>query len=155
MEDEIKEILQKFNEEVENVELIRNPFLNKNKKFKKILIYLEEEHCDIFKKALDYITNLQEENDNYKRRERKWEKWSTEKSILSSRMSEYLCKYQNVKREYAIQNKVIHNYKSRIDKATKELEKLLPLCIMPNNTLIHATEKSKVIEETIKILKGE
>ena len=46
-------------------------------------------------------------------------------------------------------------YKKNIDEAIKELETLLPLCIMPNNTLIHATEKSKVIEETIKILKGE
>jgi hypothetical protein len=41
-----------------------------------------------------------------------------------------------------------------IDKAIKELETLLPLCIMPNNTLIHGTEKAKAIEKAINILQG-
>lgn len=55
---------------------------------------------------------------------------------------------------YTLQ-KEIERYKNITDEAIKELETLLPLCIMPNNTLIHATEKSKTINKTLKILKGE
>lgn len=42
---------------------------------------------------------------------------------------------------------------SKIDKAIDKLESLLPMCIMPNNMLIHGTEKAKTIEETLDILK--
>jgi cell division septum initiation protein DivIVA len=70
--------------------------------------------------------------------------------------------YERAERNYEMLKDKVHDQyfeieglKAKIDKATKELEKLLPLCIMPNNTLIHATEKSKIIEETINILKGE
>lgn len=45
--------------------------------------------------------------------------------------------------------------KTKIDKATEKLETLMPICIMPNNTLIHGTEKAKTIEETLNILQGE
>jgi hypothetical protein len=45
------------------------------------------------------------------------------------------------------------NLQSKIDKAIDKLESLLPMCIMPNNMLIHETEKAKVIEETLDILK--
>lgn len=48
----------------------------------------------------------------------------------------------------------LDKYKNIIDKATKELEKLLPLCIMPNNTLIHGTEKAKVLDDLLNILQG-
>ena len=48
----------------------------------------------------------------------------------------------------------LERYKNIIDEAIKELETLLPLCIMPNNTLIHATEKAKVIEKAINTLQG-
>lgn len=51
--------------------------------------------------------------------------------------------------------KYIKELENRVNKALKKLNTLLPLCIMPNNTLIHGTEKAKVIEETISILKGE
>ena len=66
MKDEIKEILLKFNKEVEKAELTRNPYSSEDKKFKHIIVSLSEEHFNIFKDALDYITNLQEEKDKYK-----------------------------------------------------------------------------------------
>jgi len=47
----------------------------------------------------------------------------------------------------------INNLQSKIDKAIDKLESSLPMCIMPNNMLIHGTEKAKVIEETLDILK--
>lgn len=47
----------------------------------------------------------------------------------------------------------INNLQSKIDKAIDKLESLLPMCIMPNNMLIHGTEKAKEIEETLDILK--
>lgn len=47
----------------------------------------------------------------------------------------------------------INNLQSKIDKAIDKLESLLPMCIMPNNMLIHGTEKTKIIEETLDILK--
>ena len=42
-----------------------------------------------------------------------------------------------------------------IKKATTILEGLLPICIMPNNTLIHGTEKAKEIETALEILRGD
>lgn len=48
---------------------------------------------------------------SYARRENKWEKFKTQKDILSSTMSNCLCKYQNLKREYKIQNGHLHKYK--------------------------------------------
>lgn len=45
------------------------------------------------------------------------------------------------------------NLQFKIDKTIDKLESLLPMCIMPNNMLIHATEKAKVIEEALDILK--
>lgn len=66
MSDEIKEILLKFNKEVEKAELTRNPYSTEDKKFKHILISLSEERFNIFKDTLDYITNLQQENERLK-----------------------------------------------------------------------------------------
>ena len=57
---DLKEILEKFNKEVEKAELTRNPYSNEDKKFKHILVSLSEEHFNIFKDTLEYITNLQE-----------------------------------------------------------------------------------------------
>ena len=66
---------------------------------------------------------------SYARRENKWEKFKTQKDILSSTMSNYLCKYQNLKREYKIQNGHLHKYKQenqslkdRIEKAIEYIE---------------------------------
>ena len=72
----------------------------------------------------------------------------TEIDLSETMIYKYRPSYEELEQE-------LERYKNIIDKATKELETLLPLCIMPNNTLIHATEKSKIIKETIKILKGE
>lgn len=57
---------------------------------------------------------------SYARRENKWEKFKTQKDILSSTMSNYLCKYQNLKREYKIQNGHLHKYKQE-NKKYKEV----------------------------------
>jgi len=48
-----------------------------------------------------------------------------------------------------------NNLQSKIDKAIEILESQLPICIMPNNMLIHGTEKAKAIEETLDVLKEE
>ena len=50
-------------------------------------------------------------------------------------------------------NEYVAYLQSKIDKAIDKLESLLPMCIMPNNMLIHGTEKAKAIEETLDILK--
>ena len=47
----------------------------------------------------------------------------------------------------------INNLQSKIDKAIEILESQLPICVMPNNMLIHGTEKAKAIEEVLNILK--
>lgn len=36
--------------------------------------------------------------------------------------------------------------------AIKIIKKQMPICIMPNNTLIHGTEKAKVLENLLNIL---
>ena len=62
MDNEIKEILDKFDKEVKKAEITRNPYSNEDKKYKHILLSLSEEYYNIFKDILDYITNLQKEN---------------------------------------------------------------------------------------------
>lgn len=47
----------------------------------------------------------------------------------------------------------LYEMSMQINRAIEKLETLLPICIMPNNMLIHGIEKAKVIEETINILK--
>lgn len=49
-------------------------------------------------------------------REKKWEKWTTEKTILSTKMSDYLCKYQNIKREYTKQIKISTDRKKEVER---------------------------------------
>ena len=85
------------------------------------------------KAMYDYIINLQEEvkfTEDYKD--------AYETTIIANKMLDE--KYKD--------------YKARIDKAIEKLKTLMPICIMPNNTLIHGTEKAKTIEETLNILQG-
>ena len=49
------------------------------------------------------------------------------------------------------ENEILHY---RINKAIELIETQSPIVIMPNNTLIHATEKVKVLERLLEILKG-
>ena len=76
----------------------------------------------------EVIGMVQQENkllkDKYTQRERKWEKWNTEKSILSSKMSEYLCKYQNIKREYKNQNDCLCKYKAENNQLQEVIEEV-------------------------------
>lgn len=66
---------------------------------------------------------LEELKEQYNKREKKWEKWSSEKQILSTKMGEYLCKWQNVKREYAKQNQFIKMYKDECEELKDKIEK--------------------------------
>ena len=105
---------------------------------KRHLDYVEAtKQCSIrdneMKAMYDYITNLQEENEY--------------SDYCNKRLRE---KITNL--EYKITT--LEDYKTRNEKAVELLQNLLPLCIMPNNTLIHATEKAKVIEKAINTLQG-
>jgi phage shock protein A len=66
------------------------------------------------------LGKLKTENDRLHKlisqREKKWEKWTTEKTILSTKMSDYLCKYQNIKREYTKQIKISTDRKREIER---------------------------------------
>lgn len=66
---------------------------------------------------------LEELKEQYNKREKKWEKWSSEKQILSTKMGEYLCKWQNVKREYAKQNQFIKMYKDECEELKDKIGK--------------------------------
>ena len=55
-------------------------------------------------------------------REKKWGKWTTEKTILSTKMSDYLCKYQNIKREYTKQIKISTDRKNEIERLNNIIE---------------------------------
>lgn len=81
---------------------------------------LGNEYCDYVLNAtklyLDKDKEIERLNKLISQREKKWEKWTTEKQILSSKMSDYLCKYQNLKREYTKQIKISTNRKREIEK---------------------------------------
>ncbi len=57
-------------------------------------------------------------------KEQKWEKWTTEKQILSSKMSDYLCKYQNIKREYTKQIKISTDRKKEIERLNNKINSI-------------------------------
>lgn len=103
--------------------------------------------------TMEDYTRILNDYQNLKRkydlREKKWEKWTTEKSALSGRMTTYLCKWQNLKREYAVQNKVLHDYKKIINDAVKYMEK---------SAEIHLDDYRGIMnfyQTLLKILKGE
>ncbi len=79
-----------------------------------------------------YQQEIERLNKLISQREKKWEKWTTEKTILSTKMSDYLCKYQNIKREYTKQIKISTDRK-------KEVKRL-------NNIIKEALEKSKGLQ---------
>lgn len=93
---------------------------------------LGELHDYFFEKYTDQKEEIKKLNKLISQREKKWEKWTTEKTILSTKMSNYLCKYQNIKREYTKQIKISTDRK-------KEIERL-------NNIINKALEKSKGLQ---------
>ena len=102
----------------------------------RLLTYTKiDKHDRAIKTLLDYITNLQEENEELKKKITFNEK--SRRKMQQSLMEQ------------------IEIYKSRIDKAVEKLNSLLPICIMPNNMLIHGTEKAKIIKETLNLLNGD
>lgn len=84
---------------------------------------------------MKYVANLisqdiekDKEIERLRKREKKWEKWTTEKEILSTKMSEYLCKWKNIKREYKNQvesNRLKKQKIERLNNIINELEKWL------------------------------
>lgn len=93
---------------------------------------LEELHDFVIKQDLKHREEAEKEierlNKLISQREKKWEKWTTEKTILSTKMSDYLCKYQNLKREYTKQIKISTDRKKEIERLNniiKELRKML------------------------------
>ncbi len=100
----------------------------------------------------DYITNLQEEKEELKMTNLALADDITKNKIIKQEVLTECCgipigEIPMLK----IQN---DEYKQRNEKAVELLQNLLPICIMPNNTLIHGTEKAKVIEKAINILQG-
>lgn len=89
---------------------------------------LEELHDFVIKQDLKHREEAEKEierlNKLISQREKKWEKWTTEKTILSTKMSDYLCKYQNLKREYTKQIKISTDRKKEIERLNKENEVL-------------------------------
>lgn len=89
---------------------------------------LEELHDFVIKQDLKHREEAKKEierlNKLISQREKKWEKWTTEKTILSTKMSDYLCKYQNLKREYKKQVKISTDRKREIERLQREKEKL-------------------------------
>ena len=81
MNNEIKEVLKKFDKEVKKVEIIRIPYSNEDKKIKIVEIYLGENHFNIFKDILDCITDLEEENKQLKEDRKKAIKYIKEYCI--------------------------------------------------------------------------
>ena len=81
---------------------------------------LEELHDFVIKQDLKHREEAEKEierlNKLISQREKKWEKWTTEKTILSTKMSDYLCKYQNIKREYTKQIKISTDRKKEIER---------------------------------------
>ena len=81
---------------------------------------LEELHDFVIKQDLKHREEAEKEierlNKLISQREKKWEKWTTEKTILSTKMSDYLCKYQNLKREYTKQIKISTDRKKEIER---------------------------------------
>ena len=89
---------------------------------------LEELHDFVVEQDLKHREEAKKEierlNKLISQREKKWEKWTTEKTILSTKMSDYLCKYQNLKREYKKQVKISTDRKREIERLQRQKEKL-------------------------------
>ena len=139
---------------------------------------LELVRCDLHN-AYSILDGRNEEierlNKLMSQREKKWEKWTTEKTILSTKMSDYLCKYQNIKREYTKQIKISTDRKKEIERLNEERDfdikynKYLQKELAKTNSIIkeareyiedvleyEGKEYTRVIKETlIKILDKE
>ena len=103
-------------------------FIQTEQEYKEVMKIVEENlHKDKNEDKLITIhKTLLEEKDKeierLRKREKKWEKWTTEKEILSTKMSEYLCKWKNIKREYKNQVESNRLKKQKIERLNKELE---------------------------------
>ena len=90
-----------------------------------------EEVAKILKPVVEMKKELEEKDkeiERLRKKEKKWEKWTTEKEILSTKMSEYLCKWKNIKREYKNQvesNRLKKQEITRLNNIIDELEKYI------------------------------
>lgn len=111
-----------------------------NKECKKNNCYINGGYCEmtICKEysLKGLLEEIERQNKLISQREKKWEKWTTEKTILSTKMSDYLCKYQNLKREYTKQIKLSTDRKKEVERLNniiKEAREYHDNCI--NNLL--------------------
>ena len=88
-----------------------------NKLDEKEKVFLATVH-DVKNKEIERLNRI------ISQREKKWEKWTTEKTILSTKMSDYLCKYQNIKREYTKQIKISTDRKKEIERLNNIINKI-------------------------------
>ena len=90
-------------------------------------------------------------------KEKYWKDTTLKNYIKDTIESGYIdCSKLDYELTYILENlQKVDKLEQRINKAIELLEKQFPVCIMPNDMLIHGTEKAKVIEDLLKILKGE
>ncbi len=78
-----------------------------------------------------------------------------ERDILKDYITNLQERFNALLEAHKIADELETEYQERNEKAIEKLKTLMPICIMPNNTLIHGTEKARTIEETLNILKGD
>lgn len=169
MNDDIKEIIQYFKDDIDYLEEeLKYP------NFKGRYITIRDKECEYLRKLLDYITNLQKENkhlDEVNCHLRKKinnddfdETMKDIKDNLIARINRQECEIHNLKEELQAYKKERENildkskrlnYKLRIDKAIELIEENLTFYIT-----IGGTNERKLIgynkafDELLKILKG-
>ena len=99
---------------------------------------------DELEKALKEIERL---NNTLFKREKKWEKWTTEKGILSTKMSEYLCKYHNLKKEYSKLVEINTNRKKEIERLTTIIKEVRERVLNENKPLPSAREIIEILDK--------
>ena len=115
------------------------------------------ENVETFTQWIDpTIEEKDKEIERLRKREKKWEKWTTEKEILSTKMSEYLCKWKNIKREYNNQVESNRLKKQEIERLSKEITKLneenKTLKELEKHTMREITRLNNIINELEKDL---
>lgn len=111
MNNEIKEIIEYFKDDIDFLEVeLKYP------NFKGRYITIRDKECEYLRKLLDYITNLQEENESLKELCNKYEE---EHNTTFKIWKKDLKNFEHEKNR---------ELKSRIDKAIEELDKYINSC---------------------------
>jgi len=64
----------------------------------------------------------------------------------------YLVDDSNIIKAFIVEHNKVEQLENIRKEAIKIIKKQMPICIMPNNTLIHGAEKAKVLENLLNIL---